>query len=691
MTADIAIPTASGDFGRIDGLAVKADVRDALGKLAVKAGIDLGGFSQPGLDVASARVDLDGDARLFKLSAKANGRQAGDEFDITTDARLDVLGPRQEIFLDRLTGRAAGQNIDLKSPAKLVLDKGVMQIDKLDLVVGEARIQGGANMGDGKLGGRFDLGPLPLSMLAQFGAPPLTGTAKGDIRLAGTPTAPKIDVALDIAEIRPGDSFYRNKPGFDADIRTAIGGGRLKLDVDLAGLAAEPGRISLSMPLGLSLEPFALDLSDTARLDGTVKAKADIGKLSVLAPLDGQRIAGVADLDLVIRGTLARPLVEGDIVLDDGVVQDAASGFTLADTTMRLEVKNQRIEIVKLEATDSDKGRISLDGSIGIDPNSAFPFDITITSKEMRVLESTLGRAFVSTDLALKGDSRGGRVAGKVTLDSANIQIPGGGGIDPVKLDVVEVGASSGKTKPTPKKPAPKGPGFDLALDIDFVAPSRLFVRGRGLESEWGGELDITGKAASPEIAGAIEFRRGYLDFLDRRFAIRTGKIGFTGDLIPEIELSAAAQGEELVAIVGISGPATKPEFELTSEPSRPQDEILSDLLFKRDVSSITPAQGVRLAAAIRTLEGGGTDTLGQLRDSVGLDTLDIGGESAGEATAKAGKYIADGVFLEVERGLASGSGKARVEIELTDNITVNTEVTEDAQSGVGIEWRLDY
>ena len=34
---------------------------------------------------------------------------------------------------------------------------------------------------------------------------------------------------------------------------------------------------------------------------------------------------------------------------------------------------------------------------------------------------------------------------------------------------------------------------------------------------------------------------------------------------------------------------------------------------------------------------------------------------------------------------------REKVEIELNDNFSVNTEVDENAQSGVGIEWSLDY
>ncbi|MCB1833559.1 MAG: hypothetical protein KDH19_09000, partial [Geminicoccaceae bacterium] len=361
VVARIEIPTASGDFGRISGLSADARINDALGKLAVDAGIELAGFSAPDLEVTAAKVDLEGDAGLLNLNATASGRQKGEPFDITTAARLDVAGAPQQIFLDSLSGRAAGQDIELRAPARLVLDKGVMQIDKLDLVVGEARIQGGASMNDGRLAGRFDLGPLPLSMLASFGAPELTGTAEGRIELDGSSAKPRIGVTLDLAQIRPPGRFYRNKPGFDANIATTIGNGTLSLDVELAGLADQPGTITLSMPLGLSLDPPAFDFANTARLDGTIRAKADIGKLSVLAPLDGQRIAGVADIDLAIGGRVNRPDIRGRIVLDNGFVQDEGSGFTLADTALELEVKNQRVEIAKLQATDGGKGRIALE------------------------------------------------------------------------------------------------------------------------------------------------------------------------------------------------------------------------------------------------------------------------------------------------------------------------------------------
>ncbi|MCB1969226.1 MAG: translocation/assembly module TamB domain-containing protein [Geminicoccaceae bacterium] len=689
--AKIRIPTLSGSFGDVTGLDVDATVKDALGKLGVDGRIGLAHFSQPGLDITSATVNVGGDLDMLTLKANAEGQQQKDKFNIDTEARLSIKGEKREIYLDRLTGRAAGQDISLRSPAKVILDNGDVNVDKLDLVVGDARIEGNATMGKGRIDGHIQLGTLPLSMLASFGAPQLTGTAKGDLKLTGTTSKPAISLALNLDGVKPGDPFYTKKPGFGADINAKIDSGRMALDVSVDGMSPEPGKITLTIPLKLTLEPFAFDLASNAPLDGKVNAKLDMGQLSLLASLDGQRVSGIIDVDLAIGGRLDRPLLDGSMILDNGQFLDAASGFALVNTRMRLEAKGQSINIAKLEATDGATGRIGLSGSANIDMSGRLPFDIKLTSKGMRVLESDLGTAFVTSDLSIKGNKQSAAIKGKVNLDSANLQIPGGGAIDPVKLDVIEIGKGTDAAANRNRKPQRPAPAYKLSLDIDFQAPSKLFVRGRGVESEWGGSLDITGTATNPSIAGSIDFRRGYVDFLDRRFDIRKGQISFSGDIIPNIEITAAAQGEQLVGVITITGPATKPDLELSSEPDRPQDEILADLLFKRDISSITPAQGLRLAAAVRTLEGGGPGTIGRLRDAVGLDTLDVGSDDTGGATAKAGKYIADGVFLEVERGIASGSGKATVEIELTDNITVNTEVNENAQTGVGIEWSLDY
>jgi translocation and assembly module TamB len=234
-----------------------------------------------------------------------------------------------------------------------------------------------------------------------------------------------------------------------------------------------------------------------------------------------------------------------------------------------------------------------------------------------------------------------------------------------------------------------------IGLDVVVDMPGRVFVRGRGLDSEWRGRLNVTGVANRPLVVGALEVQRGWFDFLDRRFDLDEGLIDFDGGAItaPFIRIEAGTRTRELDrAIVRIEGRPDDIQLALDSVPSLPQDEVMAHILFDRDMSRMTPVQGLRLAAAINQLRGGGgIDLVGRLRQKIGLDVLDVVGEDLDEGAVRAGTYVRDDIYVEVERGLAEGTGRARVEVEVTRNFHLETEVVESGGGGVGIKWRYDY
>jgi translocation and assembly module TamB len=225
--------------------------------------------------------------------------------------------------------------------------------------------------------------------------------------------------------------------------------------------------------------------------------------------------------------------------------------------------------------------------------------------------------------------------------------------------------------------------------------PGRVFVRGRGLESEWEGRIEAKGSASDPRLTGTLQIRRGAFDLLDRRFDLRRGVITFTGQSPPNptIDIEAVAQATDVTAIVRIGGDASAPTIALESEPPLPEDEVLSRLMFNRAANSITPLQAVQLAAAVNRLRGGGPGVLDRLRTALGVDTLDVGGGDEGDAgtTVRAGKYLSEGVYVEGETGTASQSSKARVEVEILPNVSLQAETGADANSGVGVKWKYDY
>ena len=56
-----------------------------------------------------------------------------------------------------------------------------------------------------------------------------------------------------------------------------------------------------------------------------------------------------------------------------------------------------------------------------------------------------------------------------------------------------------------------------------------------------------------------------------------------------------------------------------------------------------------------------------------------------------AGKYVTDEVYVGGKQGAASGSGSVEVEIDVTPDIAVRTELGETKGSNIGVIYKFDY
>ena len=56
-----------------------------------------------------------------------------------------------------------------------------------------------------------------------------------------------------------------------------------------------------------------------------------------------------------------------------------------------------------------------------------------------------------------------------------------------------------------------------------------------------------------------------------------------------------------------------------------------------------------------------------------------------------AGKYLGEDVYIGAKQGSEADSGTAEVEVELTPNISIESEVGQQGQSEVGVKFKWDY
>ena len=164
------------------------------------------------------------------------------------------------------------------------------------------------------------------------------------------------------------------------------------------------------------------------------------------------------------------------------------------------------------------------------------------------------------------------------------------------------------------------------------------------------------------------------------------------GDFIPYIRLVASTEARTGTKIdIIVEGPATEPEVSFVSTPSLPQDEVLSQLIFGRDLENISPLQAVQLAAAVGTLAGrGGGGLIDNFRGKIGLDDFDVTTDEAGNAAVSAGKYLSENVYTDVTVS-SDGSTEINLNLDVTDEITAKGTVGADGETSLGVFFERDY
>ena len=100
----------------------------------------------------------------------------------------------------------------------------------------------------------------------------------------------------------------------------------------------------------------------------------------------------------------------------------------------------------------------------------------------------------------------------------------------------------------------------------------------------------------------------------------------------------------------------------MSAEPSLPEDEVLSRVLFGRSPSQLTGLEAARLAAALAQLSGGGGfDLMGGIENITGLDSVDVSQTDGGQFQVATGRYLSDDVYLELS---STASGAPGVSVE---------------------------
>jgi translocation and assembly module TamB len=691
-------------------IAGSARFSDLLGGPTGKAEASLSNAAFASGSLATARVTLDG-ARpgRFAFTADAKGK-AIDPVNIALGGDIEIApqGAGIDVRVARLTGSLGADHFQLTRPLRLSKRGADLAMSDLALTLGPGQITGNAARRGQSLSLQLAARNLSLASPGRLaGYRDAGGTVALDATVGGSVATPQGSFKVSGRALRFALPKQPRLPTLALDLDGKWNGREIAFNGHVSGLKGETVELTGTAPLVLRPAPLALSVPPQGRLALRVQGAGELANLSDLLPLGEDRVTGRFALDVSLAGTVGAPAASGSLTISDGRYENFATGAVLTKMKVDLAGDRDRLTLREFSAGDSADGSLGARGSLGLNA-SAPSAELTATLKHFRIAARDETVVTASGNVAISGTIASPKVTAQLTAEQGDITLPDRLPPSVARLKVIEINRSNPE-RPAPPSQKAEPAALPAALDLELTVPSRVFVRGRGLDSEWGGRLKITGTSAAPRITGSLSAQRGTFDVLGKSFKITRGRITFDGgaNLDPALDIVAEVSSGDVTAQVLVGGLISSPTVTLSSTPVLPQDEILARVLFGRGVGQITAAQGIQVAQAAATLAGGGPGVLDRIRNKIGLDRLVFGSAPSGTASSNlnpaaggnaasgtavsGGKYVAEGVYVGATQGLTPQSSKVTVEIEVRPHVTVETDLSQTAGTGIGLNYKYDY
>ncbi|WP_417583228.1 translocation/assembly module TamB domain-containing protein [Pelagibacterium sp.] len=653
-------------------------------------GVPVVNGSVSGADIVAAGTNVQTVALRATASGETTQFSANGSLNAGTDVALagllEPIADGYRIALDSFRLAQGQIAASLARPAELTVANETVSFSGIELAVGSGRVTATGSAGQ-TLDIALDVTAFPLN-IANTIVPDLglAGTVSGVAQVSGEASDPRASFSVEAAGI---NAAAISEFGI-APLSLSAQGSFADSTVTLTQARANgSGGLSATAQGTIPLEGAGLNVA--------VNGSAPLSLANRFVADRGAQISGTATLDARVTGRIIDPQFSGTVSVANGEFIDPGLALRLVGITGNATLNTDRVTINTLNANLSTGGSVSASGSVGLD--SGFTSDVAINFDQARYADGNLVVATLNGNLRLTGPiANGGRLAGNIDVARADITVPDGfgGAVSIIDVDHVRppspVAATLARARIDQRASSTTVSSVPLQLALSISAPNQVFIRGRGLDAEVGGAVQINGSVADIQPVGGLELIRGRLSILGQRIDFDEGTVTLIGDLDPFINLVARTQGNEITVMVAVSGRASSPEVTFSSDPMLPQDEVLARLIFDRGVGELSPLQLAQLAAAAAELAGGGSGSgslLGSLRDAAGLDDLDIVTDQEGNVAVRAGTYIDDNIYLGVEAG--AGESSVTIDLDITEQLRARGTTSTSGNSGIGLFYEQDY
>lgn len=433
------------------------------------------------------------------------------------------------------------------------------------------------------------------------------------------------------------------------------------------------------------------NLFNTQQLDAELALNAKLAASRLLFDARRYPISGDLQANLSLTGDAQAPHINGHISLSDGSFADKLLGLELNAINLQLGVTNNQLSVQTGEAQDGAEGKLNLTGGCArIYPAANCQIDLALQT--LQIIRNRQLEAKASGDIHTTLNERQLAITGALTLSPTTLMLTNYSSSSIKELVVEEMnkrGQPNNSFWPSP------------LIDVRWQLGSNSQVRGRGLEAQVAGTLHTQGPLNQLAYMGNFYTTKGSMELFNKRFILDTGEIRLAPGQIyldmPAHYQSRVNSGEDLTIQARLQGDLNQLNLDLRSTPTLPPDEVLARLIFGKRIETITPFEGLQLAAAVNQLRSGdGFNLLDSTRSLLGVDRLKIDSEKNTDGSTGVnvgvGKYISDRVYVEIQRTPNPNTPwQGQIEVELTPSVNFESNTGQNGQGGAKLLWRRDY
>jgi translocation and assembly module TamB len=686
------------DLQPVIGLALKGSLAGTLSlrpagpRTHAQLRVDARDIAAAGLE-GNAQLSASGplQALALRFSAQAPNLQ-GASANLDSAARLNLTG--RKLRLEHAEAHYRNQSLRLLEGAELDFADGVA-VSPVKIAVQNAVLEI-----EGRISPTLDLHAsahhIDAATVSAFKPGLLAaGTIDADARIKGAGSSRSGRATLTATGLQMAGAATQDVQPLGLHATARLEGERAQLDVQLNAGRNSQLRLAGAAPLDAA---GALNL----KLDGSI----DLGLLNPLLEARGERMTGALTINAAVTGAARAPEIAGTVDLSHGDLRDYVQGVHLSDIRAHLVGSQGVLRLESLTAS-ARPGQLSMTGQIGV-LQPTLPLSLRLTAKNAQPLTSNIITANINADLEAEGSLRQRiDLSGTIDVNRAVIGIPNA---LPPEVAVLDV------RRPGQAPPAPPPRKLIIGLDLKLHAPRQILVQGRGLNAELRGDLHIGGTSADPSVSGGFEMVRGTFALASSQLTFTDGHIrfngaGLKGKIDPALDFTAETTVSDSTAKLHITGLADSPQFELSSTPPLPQDEILARLLFGESGAQLSALQLAEIGAALTTLSGvggSGPNALANVQKALGLDRLSVGGGTSTQGTqssgasVEAGRYVSSRVFVGAKES-TTGFSQVEVDVDLSKHLklqsrlgngtttTQGTTPENDPGSSVGLLYQFEY